>query len=101
MNRPEQAVVRASCRVLDRAGAVHFNLGPSNGDTGLPDRHALYKGRALYLEFKRPHGGRVAPKQAWWLQRLRAAGGVALVVTDAEQVRAALAAIDEEGRPCT
>lgn len=92
----EAAVVRASVKALDAHGAVHFNIGASNGETGLPDRHALYRGRALYLEFKRPRGGAVSAKQRWWLDRLAAAGGVSLVVTDAEQVRAALRRIDEE-----
>lgn len=91
----ETVVVRGSVRVLDAAGAFHFAVDPSY-NTGLPDRHATYRGRSLFLEFKRPRGGRLHPKQAWQLARAREAGAVALVVTDPEQVRQALAQIDWE-----
>lgn len=92
----EATVVRAVCKALDAHGdVVHWNHSPS-GETGIPDRFALYRGRLLCIETKRPRGGRLAPKQRWWLDRLAAAGGVSLVVTDAEQVRAALRRIDEE-----
>jgi len=96
MSGPEQNVINATIRALDTAGAIHFNIAAGNGETGLPDRHAIHRGRAIYMEFKRPGGGTVAPKQRWWLDRLAAAGGIALVVTDAQQVRDVLAQIDRE-----
>jgi hypothetical protein len=98
----EAAVIRATIRGLERhrgpngERVVHFNIGASNGETGLPDRHACYRGRAIYIECKRPKGGVLGPKQAWWLQRLGDAGGVCLVVTRAEQVREVLERIDAE-----
>lgn len=97
MSVREAAVVRAVVRVLDQAGAVHWNHSPA-GETGIPDRFAVYRGRLLAIECKRPVGGVVSPKQRWWLDRLTGAGAVALVVTDAEQVRAELRRIDEEER---
>lgn len=96
MSVPESAVVRASCRVLDQHGAWHFNIGAQNGETGLPDRIAVHRGITIVIEFKRPCGGRLAPKQAWQLQRARDAGAIALVVTDPEQLRTVLTEI--EGR---
>ncbi len=93
-------MVSACVRELDRRGAVHFNLSAANGETGLPDRHALYRGHPLYLEFKRPGGGTVTPKQRWWLDRLHAAGGVVLVVRDVADLRSELDDIDR-GAPCS
>lgn len=90
---PEARVVRAVVRVLDEHHAVHWNHAAA-GDTGIPDRFAVHHGRLLALEIKRPRGGRVSPKQRWWLDRLAAAGAIALVVTDAEQVRAVLHRIE-------
>ncbi len=94
---PEARVVRAVCRVLDEQHVVHWNHAAA-GQTGIPDRFAVHRGRLLALEIKRPRGGVVSPKQRWWLDRLAAAGAIALVVTDAEQVRAELRRIDEEER---
>lgn len=96
----EQAVVNATIKVLDKRGAVHFNIAGSNGETGLPDRVAIYRGRAIFLEFKAATGGHVAPKQDWWLERLRGAGALALVVRYPSDVSLLLDAIDglTEGR---
>jgi hypothetical protein len=96
----EQAVVNATVKVLDRRGAVHFNIAAGNGETGLPDRCAIYRGRAIFLEFKAAHGGRVTPKQQWWLDRLRGAGALALVVRYPSDVSLLLNGIDglTEGR---
>jgi hypothetical protein len=91
----EATVVRAVVRVLDDAGAVHFNLNGANGETGLCDRLAFYRGRTLWIECKSA-SGRVRPKQAWMAQRVAAHGVIALVVRDGEQVRAELRRIDEE-----
>lgn len=99
----EAAVVRATVRVLDAHGIVHWNVASGNGQTGLPDRMAILPasrthpgGRLLCMEFKRPRGGRIAPKQQWWLDRMTAAGALCLVVTRAEQVSAVLDEIDKE-----
>ena len=91
----EQAVVDATVRVLDARGAVHFNIAAGNGETGLPDRFFAYRGHGGFIEAKRPKGGRLSPKQTWWLDRLAGAGMWTLVVIDADQVRRALDKIDE------
>ena len=98
MSGPEQSVVNATIRVLDDARALHFNLSARNGETGLCDRLAIYKGRVLWIEVKRRGGGRLSARQAWQLARAREAGAVALVVTDPRQVRDALDLIDASER---
>lgn len=101
---PEGTVARATTRVLDRhtgpdgERVLSFNLNGSNGQTGLCDRIAGYRGRTLWLELKRPSGGRVSAKQEWMAKRATACGWIALVVTDAAQVQAVLDGIDEEER---
>jgi hypothetical protein len=89
----EQAVVNATIKVLDQRGAVHFNIAAGNGETGLPDRCAVYRGHAIFMEFK-AEAGRVAPKQWWWLTRLRDAGALAIVVRYPSDVSLLLDAID-------
>lgn len=93
----EAAVVRAVVRELDARAIVSWNVGPANGETGLPDRMAVLPGgRLLAIECKRPDGGHVSPKQRWWLARLRDAGALALVVSDVRELRSALDEIDRE-----
>jgi hypothetical protein len=97
MSATEAAVVRAVVRELDARSITHWNVGPANGETGLPDRMAVLPGgRLLAIECKRPGGGRVSPKQRWWLGRLRDAGALALVVSDVRELRSALDEIDRE-----
>ena len=91
----EQSVVRASRKVLHAAGA--FVCKPdSRALTGVPDDHATWRGRSIFLEYKRPTGGVLTPMQRHRGEQIMAAGGIWLVVTDAQQVRDALAAIDLE-----
>lgn len=92
MSRPEQRVVNATIKVLDNAGIFHFNLSAGNGVTGLPDRLAFPPGAVLPLEFKKPKGGRLSGRQKYVHERFAAAGWPVLIVTDAQQVRDALAA---------
>lgn len=45
------------------------------GWSGVPDRIILLPGgRVLFAELKRPRGGKVAPLQAWWSNRLAKLG---------------------------
>jgi hypothetical protein len=90
----EQAVVNGSVKVLDTRGAVHFNINGTNGETGLPDRFFAYRGYAGFLEFKKGEEGCVSPKQQWWIDRLRAAGILAIVVRYPSDVNLLLDAID-------
>jgi hypothetical protein len=46
-------------------------------------------GRALAVEVKRP-GGKPTPSQADFLREVSQAGGLALVITSVEEIRAAL-----------
>ena len=91
----EQSVARASRKVLQAAGAFVHKPDP-RALKGVPDDHATYMGRSVYLEYKRPYGGVLSPMQRHRGEQIQAAGGVWLVVTDAQQVRDALAAIDLE-----
>ena len=45
------------------------------GWSGAPDRIVLLPGgRVIFVEVKRPKGGRVSPRQAWFAEQLRALG---------------------------
>lgn len=45
------------------------------GRAGVPDRIVLLPGgRVIFVEVKRPEGGRVSPRQAWFAEQLRALG---------------------------
>lgn len=45
------------------------------GWAGVPDRICLLPGgRIIFVELKRPSGGRIAPRQEWWSVKLRELG---------------------------
>ena len=90
MSGPEQTIVNAVIRELDRRRIPHWNISAGNGETGLPDRLAVLPGgRLLAIECKTATG-RVAPKQQWWIDRLNTAGALAIVVRHIDQLRLVL-----------
>ena len=59
------------------------------GWSGVPDRIVLLPGgRALFVELKRPKGGRPSMLQRWWLERLTKFGFYACFVLDEDDIAA-------------
>ncbi len=77
----------AAVRRKDRAGREWYQF---SGLRGVPDiLGVLPGGRLLAVECKRP-GGKPTPEQDAFLQAVRAAGGLALLVDDVRQLAEAL-----------
>lgn len=89
----EAAVVAAVRRVVLARGGWIVNVLPS-GETGIPDLLACYRGHFIAIETKHPRGGTVRAKQAFHLERIRRAGGIAIVVRDTQNVVDVLDGID-------
>lgn len=68
---------------------VHGHLGQR---AGVPDVLACLRGRFVAIEIKRP-GGKLSAEQRRELVAVTAAGGIALVVTDVDQVITAAVAM--------
>ncbi len=102
MPGPEDRVVAACVRELDKRRIPHININGSNGDTGLPDRFAFPgRGVTLAIETKAPKTGRLSAKQRHWHKRLRDAGITVLVVDDVKQLRTWLDHHDHGDRDAT
>lgn len=57
------------------------------GWAGVPDRIVLLPGGRIYfIELKRPQGSRIAERQRWWADRLRALGFYCYFLQSAEDV---------------
>ena len=73
------------------------------GWKGVPDRILLFPGgRIIFVETKRPKGGKVAPLQKWWKDELRRLGFLSLIVSDdqgLDSLEAILPVLQAEGRP--
>jgi hypothetical protein len=54
------------------------------GQTGWPDRTFIKNGRAIFIEFKRPKGGKRSKKQIWWVNQIKDHGGHAYFCTCAQ-----------------
>lgn len=88
-------------RRLEQRGAYVVCIqGGGAGRSGVPDIHATYRGRSLWIEVKGPRG-LLEPRQAYEMDKARKAGAVAAVVRSVEEVEAALDEVDEADREDT
>ena len=86
----EAALATRTDRLLTERGAWWVNLhGSVMGATGLPDRLAIHRGRALAIELKSPRG-QLRARQRFVLERIRRAGGIVVVAKDLAAIAAAL-----------
>jgi hypothetical protein len=59
---------------VEKAGGLCVKLAPA-GNVGIPDRLVLLPGGVLlFVECKKPRGGRIARLQFWWCDTLAGLG---------------------------
>lgn len=69
------------------------------GLTGIPDRLIILPGpRLIFVEVKRPVGGRISPHQHWWRERLLALGCEHAFVRSREEVEALIGSVNDARR---
>lgn len=70
----EKDIERALVDMIKRHGGLCLKwVCPSFA--GVPDRIVLLPGaRVLFVELKRPRGGKIAPLQKWWAKQLSRLG---------------------------
>ena len=74
MNEREREVERALVGMVKRNGGLCLKW-VCPGWSGVPDRIVLLPGgRVLFVETKRPKGGKIAPLQDWWRTQLKRLG---------------------------
>lgn len=57
--------------------------------SGVPDRICLLPGgRVIFVETKRPQGGKVSKLQTWWANKINRMGFLHLFVKDEDDLRA-------------
>lgn len=93
----ERAITEAIIRCLRQQGAHVIKTYGGPYRKGLPDLIAVYRGRTLALEVKRP-GGKPTKLQQHELGKFAAAGAVTGVVTSVEDVKRLLGEVDSHGQ---
>lgn len=74
MQERERDIERALSVIVRRHGGWCLKW-VCPGWAGAPDRIVLLPGgRVIFVEVKRPKGGRVPPRQTWFAEQLRALG---------------------------
>ena len=79
---PEVAVKKKIRKLLDAAGAYYaMPIGTGYGNSGVPDFVICHKGRFIAVEAK-AGSNKPTALQELHLARIRAAGGIALVINE-------------------
>lgn len=94
--KKEASVLKNICDLLKKTPECFYHKvhGGMYGTTGIPDVLACYKGIYLALEVKRPIGGKISKIQESNIRKINDAGGYAIVVTSAVEVKEHLKTID-------
>lgn len=66
-------------RLRDKCKQIGAFCLKNTGMNGIPDRLIIYKGKHIFVELKRP-GGKPRPLQIAVMEKLRAAGAIAIVI---------------------
>ena len=93
MSNPETVLVTKIKKELNKLPQTYFFKVWGNGTqmVGISDLIGLHKGRFVALEVKCPGKEKTLTKiQSWFLNKVRACGGVAEMITSAEQAREVL-----------
>lgn len=77
----EKQVERTFCRKMARRGWMNLKIKNS---LGWPDRMFLKDGKVIFVEFKRPNGGKLSKRQTLGLVELQVAGFNAVATNSAE-----------------
>ena len=78
----ESSIESRCCKLVKKWGGFAIKLNPL-WNVGIPDRLILLPGGVVwFVEFKRPKGGRLGPKQEWWANKLQKLGFNYLLCND-------------------
>ena len=92
----ESAIVAKIMRALKTAGGWWVKThGGAFQMAGIPDIIGCWRGRFVALEVKRPKVGRPTKLQLLVLAAIRSAGGIAEIVTSAEEALNALKGVGQ------
>ena len=81
----ENAIEKYLIAQVKLRGGIALKLDPSNA-VGIPDRLVILPGAIVFVELKRPKGGRVAPLQQFWKDELRELGHKSEIVRTKEAI---------------
>lgn len=86
MNSLEKELETACTRYAREKGYLAIKL-ENTGHTGIPDRLYLKDGRAIFVEFKTPGGGRLSLFQSYWLEKLQKEHFIAHTIWTVEEFK--------------
>lgn len=97
--KPEAAVQGAIRARLEELGWLVIKVHGSRFQAGLPDLFCARGGVQLWLEVKRPKGGRLTQAQRVWFPRLARAGVAIYLVKSLDELEDVLAGRAERWQP--
>ena len=71
---------------INKIGGLCFKF--NSGVTGVPDRIIIYKGKTIFVETKKPKGGKISSKQKYWLNEIHKRQVKAITIFTKEEIAA-------------
>lgn len=84
METREVSIERKLRNEVNRIGGLCFKF--NSGVTGVPDRIIIYNGKTIFVETKKPKGGKISGKQKYWLNVIRKSKVEALTIFTKEEI---------------
>jgi hypothetical protein len=81
----ESAIERELCDRVAARGGLCLKV-QTIGRRGFFDRLVVLRGRVIFVELKRPRGGRLAAHQIWYIKAFTELGAMAVVVRSSRDI---------------
>jgi len=86
LTQPEAEIEKYLVRKIKDINGLCWKF-TSPGTKGVPDRIVVVNGMTIFVELKRPLGGRIDPTQAYRVQQIRERGGTAYFINNKNQIK--------------
>lgn len=92
----EKTVEEKLVEEVKKLGGLCYKF-TSPGNIGVPDRIVVLNGKTVFVELKKPEGGRFSKMQEYQIRRIHENGGIVVRIKNYEEVDKFIEVIQQKG----